>query len=451
MLQGGLHRNRSRIRLDDVVESTVAVGKSCAVAQHRQRSALISLEAHLLDIPVGAQIAEVNHTHIGAIAFHLLGIPQRESVIVAVGENNAVFAHARQIVHAEVATSISTRAVVVIPSLAHHLQRHEHTDKRCNRSHNDVATLVERLVHLLEEEFHQIEDSGDTHTHPDSECVERTGKSVVAFARLAWSLVEVEHDSDTCHEEQEENHPELLNSALVLVSLPEQTGDTEQKREHEEHIVPLVTFAEVAWQQRLVAESRVVDKRDTRNPVAVSDFAGTLDIVLPTHKIPHKVAPIHVIELVVEEESEVLEESGLGEILAVDRLPFGIDASNHLHLVEVGLGDTEPFHIERLVAFAVQAREKHIQLGSHHIVLLIAVEMVEILLLGRSFHPFGIERLPLIGFGAGHPVGVVLIHHRRIESLPIEERFLPILLAVEITAECKHVVGGVLVHRSVGI
>ena len=35
MLQGGLHRNRSRIRLDDVVECAVAVGKSGAVAQHR--------------------------------------------------------------------------------------------------------------------------------------------------------------------------------------------------------------------------------------------------------------------------------------------------------------------------------------------------------------------------------------------------------------------------------
>jgi hypothetical protein len=36
-------------------------------------------------------------------------------------------------------------------------------------------------------------------------------------------LVEVEHDSDTCHEEQEEDHPELLDTPLAMISLPEES------------------------------------------------------------------------------------------------------------------------------------------------------------------------------------------------------------------------------------
>ena len=65
-----------------------------------------------------------------------------------------------------------------------------------------------------------MNQSCHTHTNPDGEGVERTGVGVVAFARLARSLVQVEHDGNTGHEEEEEDHPELLDAFLSTVGLP---------------------------------------------------------------------------------------------------------------------------------------------------------------------------------------------------------------------------------------
>ena len=61
------------------------------------------------------------------------------------------------------------------------------------------------------------------HTYPDGKGIERTGIRIVSFTGLCRSLVEVEHDSDTCHKEQEEDHPELLDTPLAMISLPEES------------------------------------------------------------------------------------------------------------------------------------------------------------------------------------------------------------------------------------
>ena len=62
-----------------------------------------------------------------------------------------------------------------------------------------------------------------THTYPNGKGVERTGIRVISFTGLCRGLVEVEHDSDTRHEEQEEDHPELLDTPLAMISLPEES------------------------------------------------------------------------------------------------------------------------------------------------------------------------------------------------------------------------------------
>ena len=40
---------------------------------------------HLVDVPVGAEQGSVEYAHIGAYFLHLLGVPQREGVVVTVG------------------------------------------------------------------------------------------------------------------------------------------------------------------------------------------------------------------------------------------------------------------------------------------------------------------------------------------------------------------------------
>ena len=51
-------------------------------------------------------------------------------------------------------------------------------------------------------------------------------------------------------------------------------------------------------QQRLVTQTDVVDEGDTREPVAVLEFAITLDVVLTARKVPHEVSPVHEVALV---------------------------------------------------------------------------------------------------------------------------------------------------------
>ncbi len=62
---------------------------------------------HLVGIPVGSEVAEVDNLYIGAVTFYLLGVPEGECVIVAVGEYDSVLVHRVEVVHAEVAGGIS--------------------------------------------------------------------------------------------------------------------------------------------------------------------------------------------------------------------------------------------------------------------------------------------------------------------------------------------------------
>ena len=64
----------------------------------------------------------------------------------------------------------------------------------------------------------------------------------------------------------------------------------------------------------MVAESGVVYEVDAAEPVAVGQFALAFDVVLTAHKVPHEIAPIHPVALVVDEELHVLPEGGLAHV-----------------------------------------------------------------------------------------------------------------------------------------
>ena len=101
---------------------------------------------------------------------------------------------------------------------------------------------------------------------------------------------------------------------------------------------------QVVGQQRLVAEEHVVDEREARQRIAVVFLAvESLDVVLASGEVPQEVAPVHVAALVAEEEADIVEERGHGNLLAVgvavgvlglDRAPC--DASVP-RLVETGM------------------------------------------------------------------------------------------------------------------
>ena len=162
-----------------------------------QRRRVVGRTAHLVDIPVGLQVTQVADTGIGTHAFRFLVIPQREGVVVTVGEDHriALGVHGVQVVLSEVTAGVASAAVVVVPRLS----------------------------------FQSVYDGGYAHTYPNGEGIERTGVSIIAFTRLQWCLVEVDHNGQTGHEEQEEDDPELAYAFLVLISLPEESDETQQQ------------------------------------------------------------------------------------------------------------------------------------------------------------------------------------------------------------------------------
>ncbi len=221
-------------------------------------------------IPVGGEVREIDHADVGAEALDLLGVPEREGVVVAVGEDDAVVADGSEVVHAKVAGCVAARAVVVVPCLRDHLQGHKQSDKHGGYGCGEGQTTVGRVFggfsggfrfFLSEKHADERRDGRHTDADPDGEGIERSGEGVVALAGLPGGLVEIEHDGDAGHEEEEEDHPELLDAALgVAESLPEQADHAEKQREHIEDVVALVALAEFVGQERLVAETGVVDE-----------------------------------------------------------------------------------------------------------------------------------------------------------------------------------------------
>ena len=120
----------------------------------------------MVNIPVGLQVAQVANARIGSHTFHFLIVPQREGIVVAVGEENGItfILQGHEIILPEVSAGVAMTSVVIVPSLRGHLHRHQQT----HRSHN---SRKHRLVHrqpLLE----QVNQCRHTDAAPDGKGVE---------------------------------------------------------------------------------------------------------------------------------------------------------------------------------------------------------------------------------------------------------------------------------------
>ena len=205
-------------------------------------------------IPVGLQIREVTNAQVGTYSFHLLVIPQGESIVVAVGEEDSLIFARLEIVGTEIAARVSVRAVMIIPVLRSHLCRNQQTYQREEHSHRSLCPLALFGHHLVD----PIDQGQYTKADPDTERVERTHIGVVTLTRLVRRLVQIHHDSQTRQEEQQEGDREVLPSfglaflAFASGKLPYQSDNTQEQRDHVIDIVTLVVF-EFGRQSVLVA------------------------------------------------------------------------------------------------------------------------------------------------------------------------------------------------------
>ena len=261
-----------------------------------QRPGLVAGPFHLADVPVGSEKGSVADSHVGADVLHLLGIPEREGVIVAVGHEDALLAYGIEIVPGHLHGCAAVAPVVVVPVLLCHESRHEEAGG------GEYAGCRSRIF-ILELPANPFIQSHHGQADPDAECVERAGVGVIPFPDLVRRLVEVEHNGDSRHEEQQEGQPA---APLVPLELEEDAHNSEKERKEVIMVLSLV-FGKDSRSVALVSETDAVDELDAAFPVAVEYFsrARAVNVILPSGEVPHEISPVHPVHLEVEEEFHV--------------------------------------------------------------------------------------------------------------------------------------------------
>ena len=247
-------------------------------------------------MPVGSEKGSVADSHVGADVLHLLGIPEREGVIVAVGHEDALLAYGIEIVPGHLHGCAAVAPVVVVPVLLCHESRHEEAGGGEYPGRRSRIFILELPANPFIQSHHGQAD-------PDAECVERAGVGVIPFPDLVRRLVEVEHNGDSRHEEQQEGQPA---APLVSLELEEDAHHSEKKRKEIIMVLSLV-FGKDSRSIALVAEADVVNELDSAFPVAVEYFsrARAVYVILPSGEVPHEISPVHPVHLEVEEEFHV--------------------------------------------------------------------------------------------------------------------------------------------------
>ena len=159
--------------------------------------------------------------------------------------------HALQIVSPKVATGITIRAIVVIPCLRSHLGRHQQTCySSCNGS---------KLFPVFKKSLHQGCNCPCSQTYPYGKGIEGACIGIVALTRLERCLVEIEHDGQSSHEEQQHDNEQLLPALMSIPAytptrsapLPQHTQQAKQQRHSIKDIMPFV-LCQIGWQLRCV-------------------------------------------------------------------------------------------------------------------------------------------------------------------------------------------------------
>ena len=83
---------------------------------------------------------------------------------------------------------------------------------------------------------------------------------------------------------------------------------------------------------RLIAETEIINESDSALPVSYERIARAraMHLVLTSCEVPHEVAPVHPVHLVVEEECQILEECRLVMLCSTDLMA----APTHVRLIE---------------------------------------------------------------------------------------------------------------------
>ena len=142
-------------------------------------------------------------------------VPEGEGVIIAIGQDDGgtLLLHALQVVGTEIPAGVTSGAVVIIPGLAHHLQRDQQAEDSSQDSGRKFPAVFPQ----------QGADGCRSHAYPHGKGIEGAGIGIVPLPGLERCLVDVDHNGQSCHEEQQSDHEGLLLSFPTSSELPAQS------------------------------------------------------------------------------------------------------------------------------------------------------------------------------------------------------------------------------------
>ena len=322
--------------------------------------------------------------------------------------------HAFQIVVAEVAAGVATGAVVVVPGLTGHLQGNGGACKSGGDGAGQTA---------VGEPLEQGGESAYSHADPNGEGIERAGIHVVALAGWLGRLVQVEGDGQPRHHEEQTHHGALALAACSLPPLPHHAQETEQQRQTVVHVASLVGQQVAGHLSGIAVGEQVVQGLQTGYPLAVLHLALALQVVLAAHEVPEEITPVHEMQLIRKQEAQILPLRG--------QIAFLLHTA---HPGFVGLGVGARVHAwQPHVVFEYKAAAPtclHIPCAGA-----VGAQTVD----GGAF------------FLLGHiVVALGLVVHLTAVGGAVEQGMVAVLLAAQIAAQRKNVVGTVLVHGGMG-
>ena len=167
----------------------------------------------------------------------------------------------------------------------------------------------------------------------------------------------------------------------------------------------------------------------------------TLYIVLPSGEIPHEITPVHEIQLISEEITQVLDKCRFHH-------RHHLATTVELHRCTLYL---RPLLIGRYMisSATIHTGEKHTQLIHVFVFRIVTRDIIMILLVFIFLNDTAPSRLTLFRYRYASAALVLTLHLRDI-GLTVDQRSLTVLLASQIGTQGKDILRSVLVHRRIG-
>ena len=209
----------------------ILFGHRQRLVAERQRDALCAVwlaVLQLLDIPVRLSKRKVHDAHVAAHTGHVLQVPHRERIVIAVREDDSIGFGRLQDAIGVVKGHVVARAAVDSPSLGRHVDRHN-SRKHAQRSGQSRDVAAQPLY-----------DCKGADAYPHGKDHEGAHVEVVTLAWLRVLLILLNCRKDAGHQEQDQID---RGHAPVTLEVEEHTHQAQHERQHEEVHGELVTVS----------------------------------------------------------------------------------------------------------------------------------------------------------------------------------------------------------------